>query len=205
MRSKIIISDDFNDIKNELEIELKHNVKFFISDDFLIENANNVINEAYISEEQDKLLVLMAKSFRIEAQNSLLKVIEEPPRNIFFYIVAPSKNALLPTICSRLIVEYKNKKRKKISSGLNLRQLELKEIYNFIQTIETKERSDGFGKNELKEILSVIILEALEAGFKFSEDELSYFYKIVNLASLNSKAHSILTPLLLNILNKSKK
>lgn len=204
MISKIVISNDFESLKTEFENTFKQNVRFFISDDFLIENAQAVIKEAYIAEKDEKMLVIMAKSFRIEAQNSILKILEEPPRNIFFTIVSPSKNLLLPTIRSRLSVTNLVKKSQRVSSGLNLKQLDLKEIYTFLDEILKKEQTDEIGKNELKELVGVIIFEAINLGFKFSQDELEYFYKLIHLCDLNAKSPQILTPLLLTILRKGR-
>lgn len=203
MISKILISSDFEAVKSELEDTHKYMVKFFISDEFLLDNANAMICEAYIAEAEPKLLVAMAKSYRNEAQNRLLKIIEEPPRNIYFMLVAPSINMLLPTIRSRLITENKIQKKQRLSSGLNIKQLDLKDVYEYLQTIETKDRSE-FGKNELKELVISIISEALEAGIKFNQDELSYFYNQVVLADLNTKAVNLLVPIFLTILKKSR-
>lgn len=37
-----------------------------------------------------------------EAQNAMLKLLEEPPRNVYIYIVVNNRNLLLPTVLSRL-------------------------------------------------------------------------------------------------------
>ncbi|MFL1706431.1 DNA polymerase III subunit delta' [Campylobacter sp. MOP7] len=206
MHSKIVITSDFEALKEELLRLYDPNfLRFFITEDFLLENAKEVIAEAYIAENSEKLLVVMAKNFRIEAQNSLLKIIEEPPRNIKFIIACESKNMLLQTIRSRLITENRLIKKERIKSGLNFARLELKEIYRFIDEQIELERADKLGKNELKELISSIALEASEAGVKFSQDELSYFYKAVKLAELNTKSHSLLTPILLMIYEKGRK
>ncbi|CAD7286784.1 hypothetical protein LMG7974_00082 [Campylobacter majalis] len=203
MISKILISSDFEAVKSDLEDKHKHMVKFFISDEFLLENANAMICEAYIAEAEPKLLVAMAKSYRNEAQNRLLKIIEEPPKNIYFMLVVPSINMLLPTIRSRLITENKAQKKQRLSSGLNIKQLDLKDVYEYLQSIEAKDRGE-LGKNELKELVIAIISEALEAGIKFNQDELSYFYNQVVLADLNTKAVNLLVPIFLTILKKSR-
>ncbi|MBR8465874.1 DNA polymerase III subunit delta' [Campylobacter sp. faydin G-140] len=205
MISKIIITSDFDGLKTQLESEFgSKNLRFFISDEFLIENAHDVINEAYIAEVSEKMLVIMTKSYRTEAQNALLKIIEEPPRNIKFLIAINSKNMLLPTIRSRLIVENRIQKIEKNQLNLNLKALSLKEIYKFIDECVENERADKFGKNELKALLSCIMTKALESGFKFSQDEFEYFYKLISLADLNTKCHALLTPLLLIILEKGR-
>jgi len=58
-----------------------------------------------------KAVVIDCKiGFTIEAQNALLKVLEEPPSNTVIYIIAARRVFLLPTILSRCkIIELKNK------------------------------------------------------------------------------------------------
>ena len=56
-------------------------------DEFLLEDAKAVVKEAYIAELKPKILVLGAKGYRVEAQNSLLKILEEPPRNVIFILI----------------------------------------------------------------------------------------------------------------------
>ena len=133
MRSKIVITSDFEALKEEiLGLYGVNSVRFFLAEDFLLENAKEVAAEAYIAESEPKLLVLGAKNFRVEAQNSLLKIIEEPPKNIFFIIACESKNMLLPTVRSRLVTENRLEKKQREKTGLDYKRLELKEICAFI-------------------------------------------------------------------------
>ncbi|MDO8461056.1 MAG: hypothetical protein Q7S38_01295 [bacterium] len=54
-------------------------------------------------------LIKNAESLTPEAQNSLLKLIEEPPPNTIIILTASSKDSLLPTILSRCkIIELKD-------------------------------------------------------------------------------------------------
>ena len=203
MRSKIVITSDFEALKEEiLGLYGVNSVRFFFAEDFLLENAKEVAAEAYIAESEPKLLVLGAKNFRVEAQNSLLKIIEEPPKNIFFIIAATSKNMLLPTVRSRLVTENRLIKKQREKTGLNYKRLELKEICAFIDEKSALERSEKLGKNDLKELIAAIALEATAQGVKFSAEELEYFFKAVRLAELNTKTHALLTPILLMIYEK---
>ncbi|MBE2984787.1 DNA polymerase III subunit delta' [Campylobacter sp. RM9344] len=205
MLNKIVITNDFSSLQLELENEFESkNLRFFISDDFLLENAKEVVNEAYIAEKEEKLLVIMAKNYKTEAQNSLLKIIEEPPRNVKFLIATNSKNLLLQTIRSRMIVENRLEKPKRMDINLNLKSLDLKDVMKFIDEYIELERSENFDKNELKSLISTVIIKACEAGFKFSADELEYFYKLMILADLNAKCTQLLTPLMLIILQKGR-
>ena len=78
-------------------------------DEFQIEQTNKTLKEAYIASNETKYLFLCGATFRVEAQNALLKILEEPPKNIVFILLVSSKNSLLPTIYSRL--PYKNLKK----------------------------------------------------------------------------------------------
>ena len=206
MLNKIVVTSDFENLKAKLESEFGiNNLRFFISDDFLLENAKEVIAEAYIAEKDEKILVIHANSFRTEAQNALLKIIEEPPRNIKFIIVTQSKNLLLPTIRSRMLIENNLTKKPKITLDLNLKSLSLKELTSFIDQKIADEQAQKFGKNELKELVSVIVTKAVDSGYKFSGDEMDYFFSIIKLADLNAKSHAVLTPLLLTIFQKGRR
>ena len=203
MRSKIVITSDFEALKEEiLGLYGVNSVRFFFAEDFLLENAKEVAAEAYIAESEPKLLVLGAKNFRVEAQNSLLKINEEPPKNIFFIIACESKNMLLPTVRSRLVTENRLEKKQREKTGLDYKRLELKEICAFIDEKSALERSEKLGKNDLKELIAAIALEATAQGVKFSAEELEYFFKAVRLAELNTKTHALLTPILLMIYEK---
>ena len=59
---------------------------------------------------KDKAIILETyNGITIEAQNGLLKVLEEPPNHTIIYITIQNKDLLLPTILSRCkIIELKN-------------------------------------------------------------------------------------------------
>ncbi len=196
--SFIALSDDFEKTLQELKEQYLH-VRFveFIRDLFVVDDAKSVVKEAYISETKTKVIFLGANSFNIYAQNSLLKILEEPPRNIVFIVCVPSKTTLLPTIRSRLPVKVFAQKVPLSPSGLDFKRLNIKDVYNFLQ--EHKYAS----KHELENLVQSIINEALSSKMKFSESELDTFGKLLQLVSLNSKAHTVLPTLLSIILNKA--
>ncbi|RAZ23704.1 DNA polymerase III subunit delta' [Campylobacter hyointestinalis] len=205
MQSKIIIDEDFESIKSEILANNDPNfVKIFECDTLLMEDAKEIIKEAYIAEIREKVIVIIAHKFGIDPQNALLKILEEPPRNIVFVIVAKSKNLLLPTIRSRLVMDSRVKKSIKIDIGLNLKRLELKEIYLFIEEKVALEKSDKFGKKELLAVVKQIILDAITAGIKFESEDYEYFCKIYRLIDLNAKSASVLTPLLLLLMQRTR-
>lgn len=54
--------------------------------------------------EGGRRFVIFAESMTEEAQNALLKLFEEPPRDTVFYLIVPNTSILLPTLRSRLIM-----------------------------------------------------------------------------------------------------
>ncbi len=81
-------------------------VSHIIVDSFKVEDARNL--KSYAGEKSftlsKKFFVITANSFLLEAQNSLLKIFEEPIENTHFFIVVPSINSLLKTFVSRFYV-----------------------------------------------------------------------------------------------------
>jgi DNA polymerase III delta prime subunit len=53
------------------------------------------------SSEQRVVFIPNAHTMTIEAQNSLLKILEEPPKNVTFLLSSPGKEQLLDTVVSR--------------------------------------------------------------------------------------------------------
>ncbi len=197
MNSFIAETHDFQTLKEHIQNSYKpHSMVEFIKDDFLLDDAKAVVKEAFVAEQHTKIILLGAKNINIYAQNSLLKILEEPPRNIIFILAVHSKSALLPTIRSRLPVKVYKSEKKHTSTGLNLKNPNLKEIFDFL--VEKKFAS----KEESKEIIESITKEAIKNGIKFSEEELSFFGKLLHLSALNTKASTLLTAQLLTILNK---
>src|SRR3989338_7334433 len=100
-KSHILISNNIEAEFERLRNELKPNrVVGFIEDEFKIEHAKAVIAESYISESQVKYIILGANNFNHISQNSLLKLLEEPPRNIEYILISSTKSNLLPTVRS---------------------------------------------------------------------------------------------------------
>ncbi len=167
------------------------------SKDFLLEDAKNVVKEAYVAESDEKIIILGAKSYNIYAQNSLLKILEEPPRNIIFILVCESKNVFLPTIRSRLLLKELVVDKQIVEIDLDLSKMDLQELYNFVQ------KNSRVKKNELKELVQKIITQAiLNHNISFNTKELEHFERLLQLAELNSRPTNILISLLLTILEK---
>ena len=202
MQNKIIISSDFESIKAEFDGK---NVRIFEYENMLLEDAKDVIAEAYIAEYEQKNIVIMAKKLGAEVQNSLLKILEEPPKNIVFTLIVPSKNTLLPTVRSRLMLEVRSRAKGRCEHGLDLWRIDLKSLGEFVKTQRELKENGKLSALEFSKLVCDIICDALDSGFVFSTDELEYFKKLSYISALNTAPEYVLTPLLLLLMKKSKR
>ena len=92
----------------------------------------------------DKLLVIEeAHLLTPEAQNALLKVLEEPPANTFIILESDAKEALLPTILSRCQIIILEEDQKKISEKT------ITELNTFIQTLSDQTAGERLKQAEV--------------------------------------------------------
>ncbi len=197
-RSEIIVTDDIEARAEELKEELgTSRVVTFIREKFLIEDAKAVIAEAYISEEREKYLIIAAREYNIYSQNSLLKILEEPPRNIVFLLISPTKSALLPTVRSRLPVRKENKKTTLPRLLIDLKRLDLQSVFEFVSQHKNSSR------NELKEIIEALYMETLKQGVKLKEREIENFDMAYRLVELNARGTSVLLLILMGLLHEN--
>ena len=97
----------FDLIKNNLNFEVKANPDFLLleSESFGIDDARNL--KRWVSGKpfgENKVSLIITKSITHEAQNALLKVLEEPPTGTYLFINLESLGGLLPTFMSRVMV-----------------------------------------------------------------------------------------------------
>lgn len=197
LNSFIAVSSNFDTVKDEISKSYnKHRIIEFFRDDFLLDDAKSVVKEAYIAEKDTKILLLGAKNYNLYAQNSLLKILEEPPLHVMFIVCVPSKTTLLPTIRSRLPLRNFAKDRVMVKTGLNFARLSLGDVYEFLKD------KKYLPKNELADLVQAIGVEAIEQGVGLKSDDLDLFSKLLQLSALNSRASSILTTQLVTILKR---
>lgn len=192
------IEKSFNEISSTLP---KHSIRLIKNEEegkneFQLLQAQKAIKEAYIADNETKYIFLCGDSFRVEAQNSLLKVLEEPPKNIIFIIITISKNAILPTILSRVQMKYNKTKKIVEDFTLNVQKLELKDIYNYLKA------NQRISKNEAKSVVESIMFSINKHNIKLTQKELHSFSTAMKLLELNSRPLNVLTTLLLNIMIK---
>ena len=198
-KSHIIISTDIESCLENLKARLHPSrvVSFIEDGEFKLENAKAVIAESYISESEVKYLILGAHSYNVISQNALLKVLEEPPRNIEFIIISPTKSNLLPTVRSRLPIIKGDVSHNVKEIDLNLLRIDYAQVFAFL-----KENS-RISKEEAKLLVEALYHRAIVIDkLLLSEQQLDNFDKAYRLLELNSRPQNVLSLILMSFVGE---
>ncbi len=200
-RGGILITHEMEERAKEIEAS-RHPLRCvtFMRDDFKIEDAKEVISEAYKSEESTKTLILGAKSFTVPAQNALLKILEEPPRNIVFILLAPNKSTFLPTVRSRLSLKQEHLKSTHEVLPITLKNLDLSGLFTFVK------EHDRLKKHDAKGLIEQLMYQAIHVEkLSLTTTQLEGFDKALRLIELNSRFQSVLVMVLMNFIKEVKR
>jgi len=168
--------------------------------EFLVEHAQEVIAKAYIASENLNYIILIAPKFSDIAQNRLLKIIEEPPKNKAFILITESKSALLDTVQSRLPVKVLHDTKEAESFNLDLQSLSLLNVYEFIQ------EHSKISAVECRVLVEKISLEVMKSRkYNLDEATLKLFSDCVKALDVGSPSIFVLNTLLLKLLARKKR
>jgi len=180
------ISNDIEKAKEKL-IEEYSNIIVFEDNELKLALVKEIKEEAYKTTNKEKIILIKAINLREESQNSLLKLLEESPDKVRFFILTTSKYALLDTIRSRVEIKNINFEIPKIDININIDRLTTKDIYETLKK--------DISKNELK----VYIQELFKKIKNPNQRVLNNFELAIKLVDLNSDKQAILSLLLLSI------
>jgi DNA polymerase-3 subunit delta' len=168
--------------------------------EFLVEHAQEAISKAYIASENLNYIILIAPKFSEIAQNRLLKILEEPPKNKAFILITQSKSALLDTIQSRLPVTVLSDRGEAEAFTLDIDNLNLAKVYEFVQ------ENSRISAVECKILVEKISLSAMKSGkYHLDESTLKLFSDTIKALDVGSPTSFILNVLLLKLLARKKR
>jgi len=115
-------------------------------DSFRIEDARNL--RSYAGEKNiisdKKIFIISANNFLLEAQNSLLKMFEEPVENTHFFLVVPDVNSLLKTLVSRFyFISARQGLAEETNDAERFISMPLQERIDFIKVLLPKKDEDS--------------------------------------------------------------
>ncbi len=167
---------------------------------FSVKDATLAIEKAYMASDERTIIILADKAFTPLVQNKLLKIIEEPPKNKEFILVTESKSTVLDTIKSRLPITVLSEKREEEVLGLDVVQLSLGSVYEFVQT---HKRTDAKAMTILVER---IVKEVMASqNYNLDDKTLSLFSNSYVALDMGSPPQFVLNALLLKLLARKKR
>jgi len=182
----IFISNNIDQAKEKL-LSQYNNILLFEDNELKLPLVKEIKEEAYKTTNENKIILIKAINLRIESQNALLKLLEETPDKIQFFILTTSKYALLETIRSRMEIKTINFETPKIEINLNIDRLITKDIYEILK--------QNLSKQELK----IYIQELFKKIKNPNQRLLDNFEMAIKLVDLNTDRQAILSLLLLSI------
>ena len=84
--------------------EVSNNQFYYVLPDVKVETIRQMIDDAYTVKESTLMVIPDADSMSLSSKNAILKVVEEPPKNITFVMTLQDINNTLETIKSRASV-----------------------------------------------------------------------------------------------------
>lgn len=165
--------------------------------DLLVDDVEDIFAEAYLTSESLKTIVLKSIKYNEPVQNRMLKILEEPPANIRFVILARTLSALLPTIRSRLPVFFLSAKKQEASMKFDFSSISIKTIFEFLKHCDRLDRDDA--RFIIYELLSSVLQDEGSKS-KISTLELSKFQRAIELLALNGSPKIIIAELFLALL-----
>ncbi len=202
--SQIIVSSDFEKTRDAIARLCEQEGKIFFAlvkeGNFLVQDAEEALEKAYLSSEKEQVILLGAERFSEVVQNKLLKVIEEPPPRKSFILLFRSRAEILPTIRSRLPITQLDRRERRNFDELDLASLTIDKVYAFVQS------KGRLGTDEAKRIVEGAVSEALRCGeYRFDERSLDLFRDAVRALDMGSPPAFVLTAVLLKLLAKKRK
>jgi len=199
LQSQVLITQypDKTISKIESLITNQRLIKIVKEEQFLVEDTRLAIEKAYIASAVPTIIILSAKEFSPIIQNRLLKVIEEPPKGVDFILITRSKSTILPTIRSRIPIEVIKDSLEVLDFELDIPNLNLQLVYDFIQKQKRLKGSDA------KIIVEKISSEAIKSGrYNLDYNTLNLFSSAYRVLDVGSSAQFVLMTLLIKLLAK---
>jgi DNA polymerase III delta prime subunit len=127
---------------------------------FGIDESRDLIEFALRSpiQEEKRTIILLSGDMTREAQNALLKLLEDPNPHVGFLISVPNAHALLPTLRSRLHIISSKRKVESNKEAEKFIKMAISERLLFVETLVKEQKEEG-SKVKIRSLLQGIIRE----------------------------------------------
>lgn len=214
--STIILGTENEKIQNRIKEEINiPNFKFEKNPDLLVisqlkdkksigieevRGVSNFLSIKPFSFTKKVVLIKKADTLTNEAQNSLLKVLEEPPVYSQIFLEVESLTSLLPTILSRCKIIFLRSRKEVFEGKEEFLKMTISEKFLLAETLSKKE------KPEILDYLNKILYEIKNSDLEFSKEAIYFFIEsIEKISKYNVNSRLALENLFLNFEITEKK
>lgn len=166
-----------NELKDYLEkeysIELNGNPDIFCKtyEVFTIDDAREIVtfhSIVPIKEGKRKIIIIAFDAITLEAQNSLLKTLEEPADYANFFIITQKLSTLLNTIRSRVnIISFDRVREEAIQDmAKKFMKMQISERMIFVKNMVDEIAKEKKNKKYVSDFVDAILYELRESGIK---------------------------------------
>lgn len=146
-------------LKKEFHIDHHQNPDFYHEKfEVLGIDESRRIKEMHLSksfaEGNKRIFIIETSGMTHEAQNSLLKIFEEPNEHSHFFLIMPSIEVLLPTLRSRLLVLDKTEEKESSSEIEKFLKLSKKDKVAFVDDLAKRISDEDATKSDAQEFLA---------------------------------------------------
>lgn len=125
-----------------------------------------------------RIFIIECKGITHEAQNSLLKIFEEPHEHTHFFILMPSVSVLLPTLRSRLyIIEGEKEENSTLVDAKKFLKLTTKEKITYVDDLAKRISDEEAEKSDAIEFLGALEQVLVENGVEKNKKALTAILK----------------------------
>lgn len=161
-----IVPEIFKFIK-ELGIKTSGNPDFshIAVDSFKIDDARDLKSVEYEKgfSTGKKIFLISANNFLLEAQNTLLKIFEEPIENTHFFVITPNVDFLLKTLVSRFyLIKTKPKLKEELKEAEKFLKMSVRDRIQFIKELLNEPEEDEIISIDSPRPKALKFLNALE-------------------------------------------
>jgi DNA polymerase III delta prime subunit len=144
----------------EIGVETKGNQDFnqISVDSFKIDDARNLKSQSIekglsanlpTGQAGKKVFIILVNNFLIEAQNTLLKMFEEPIDNTIFFLIVPDTAIILPTLLSRFyLIKIKSDGGDELRQAEEFLKMSLTDRISFVKEMTAKNKDEDDEENQ---------------------------------------------------------
>lgn len=143
-------------------------------------NIKELHSSKSFTEGGKRIFVIEANGITHEAQNSLLKIFEEPHEHTHFFLIMPSVEVLLPTLRSRLLILQSDKESDVIGikEAENFITLSKKEKIEYVDELAERISDEKATKNDAQKFLAALEVVLYKKGMEKNAVALKAILKV---------------------------